>query len=139
MKLTNTIFALLAIYASAAPPKPAAPMNASSAAISQVPNTIEPRAEERRIEIQAHGVAPGDGSKCKPGLICVKEKLRRPRAGFEETVLAINVYCALFKIPTVIKQKTHLFGVVMGIRLDDGSVGKVEGNTYTYIYKHMCP
>lgn len=108
MKLT-TIIALLAICASAAPPLPAAPMNASLAAFS---HPVIPRAK-RRVELQAYGVAAGNGSKCNPGLICVKEKRRRPRASLEESILGINVYCAQFKNLTVIKQKTRLFGVGM--------------------------
>lgn len=134
MKLI-TIIALLAICASAAPPLPAAPMNASLAAFS---HPVVPRAK-RRVELQAYGVAAGDGSKCNPGLICVKEKRRRPRASLEESILGINVYCAQFKNSTVIKQKTHLFGVVMGIRLDDSSVGKIEGNIYIYIPPSPSP
>lgn len=126
MKHIGTILALLAIYASAAPSPITAPMKASFAEFSHVPNTITPRAE-RRIELLANGVGAGDGSKCKPGLKCIKYKLTNPAASIDEIVLGINVFCAQFKTPTVIKQKTHLFGTVMGIKLMETSVGKIEG------------
>lgn len=129
MKYIGTILALLAllaIYASAAPPPIEVPMKASFAGFSHVPITIMPRAE-RRIELLANGVEAGDGSKCKPGLKCVKYKLTSPSASIDEIVLGINVFCAQFKTPTVIKQKTHVFGTVLGIRLSDTSVGKIEG------------
>lgn len=132
MKLTGTILALLAICASAAPPPPAALMNASLVAFSHLPNTIIPRAE-RRIELQANGVEAGDGSKCKSGLICVRKKKLRPRASLEEIILGINVFCAQFRTPTILKQKTHLFGIVMGITLNDKTMGKIEGNIYIYL------
>ena len=126
MKHVGTILALLAIYASAAPPPIAAPMKASWAEFSHIPNTIMPRVE-RRIELLANGVEAGDGSKCKPGLKCLKYKRTSPSASIDELILGINVFCAQFKSPTVIKQKTHLFGTVMGIRLRETSVGKIEG------------
>lgn len=129
MKLIVTFLALLAFYATAAPPSIEAPMKASWVeSSSHVPNIITPRAE-RRIELQAHGVEAGDGSKCKPGLKCIKFKTTTPAATVDEIVLGINVFCAQFKTPTVIKQKTHLFGVVMGISLGETSMGKIEGIT----------
>lgn len=126
MKHIGTILALLAFSASAAPPSIEAPMKASWAEFSHVPNIITPRAE-RRIELLANGVEAGDGSKCKPGLKCIKFKSTTPAATIDELVLGINVFCAQLKTPTVIKQKTHLFGVVMGISLGETSVGKIEG------------
>lgn len=126
MKHIGTFLALLAVSATAAPPSIEAPMKASWADFSHVPNIITPRAE-RRIELQAHGVEAGDGSKCKPGLECIKFKKTTPSATVDEIVLGINVFCAQFKTPTVIKQKTHLFGVVMGISLGETSMGKIEG------------
>lgn len=128
MKHIGTALALLAVYATAAPPSKEAPMEASWAEFSHVPNIITPRAE-RRIELQAHGVEAGDGSKCKPGLKCINFKRTTPAATVDEIVLGINVFCAQFKTPTVIKQKTHLFGVVMGISLGETSTGKIEGIT----------
>lgn len=126
MKHIGIILALLAVYAIAAPPLIAASMKASWAEFSHAPNVITPRAE-RRIELQAHGVEAGDGSKCKPGLKCRKWKDERPAATVGEIVLGINVFCAQFRTPTVIKHKTHLFGVVMGISLGETSAGKIEG------------
>lgn len=131
MKHIGTILVLLAICASAAPPPIEAPMKTSWAEFSHAPNTITPRAD-RRIELLANGVEAGDGSKCKPGLKCIKSKRTSPAASIDEIVLGINVFCAQFKTPTVIKQKTHLFGVVMGIKLRETSVGKIEGKIFIF-------